>query len=120
MHIKKGDNIIVISGAYKGKTGKVSKVFPVRVRTPACVRRTGRRTGRPDCGLVVVPGVNLRKKHQKARRANQKGQLIEVAMPFPASKVSLIDPSSGKATRVGRTLVGEKWVRVSKRSGKEI
>ena len=111
MRIHRGDNIIVISGAYKGKTGKVSKVFPVCVRT---------RTGRADCGLVVVPGVNLRKKHQKARRANQKGQLIEVAMPFPASKVSLIDPSSGKATRVGRKLVGEKWVRVSKRSGKEI
>ena len=101
MKIHKGDTIIVISGAYKGKTGKVSKVFP-------------------DCGLVVVPGVNLRKKHQKARRANQKGQLIEVAMPLPVSKVALIDPSSGKATRVGKKLVGEKWVRVSKRSGKEI
>jgi large subunit ribosomal protein L24 len=101
MKIHKGDNIIVISGASKGKTGKVSKVFP-------------------DHGSIVVPGVNIRKKHQKARRTGQKGQLTEVAMPFPASKAALVDPSSGKATRVGRTLVGEKWVRVSKRSGKEI
>ena len=99
MRIHKGDNIIVISGAYKGKTGKVRAVLP-------------------DRGFVAVDGVNLKKKHQKARRANQKGQLIEVAMPFPASKVALIE--GGKPVRVGRKLIGEKWVRVSRKTGKEI
>ncbi len=99
MHIRKGDNIIVISGAYKGKTGKVSRVFP-------------------DRGFVAVDGINLKKKHQKPRRANQKGQLIEIAMPFPASKVALLE--GGKPVRTGKKLVGAKWVRVSRRSGKEI
>ncbi|MDO8564754.1 MAG: 50S ribosomal protein L24 [bacterium] len=99
--IHKGDNVIVISGAHKGKTGKVHQLLRERQ-------------------LVVVEGVNLRKKHERARRANQKGQLIEKAMPISLSNVSLIDSASGKATRVGRKQVGEKWVRVSRKSGKEI
>lgn len=99
MKIKKGDNCIVISGAHRGKTGKVHTVLSVR-------------------NLVVVDGVNMRKKHQKPRRANQKGQVISVAMPIHISNVALLD--GGKPTRAGWKTVGEKKVRVSRRSGKEI
>lgn len=98
MHIKKGDSVIVISGADKGKTGKVVKAFPA-------------------LGKVIVEGVNVRKKHQRARRSDQKGQIIEKATPINASNVLVADPSSGKPSRVGTKVVGEKRVRISKKSG---
>jgi len=68
MHIKKGDNVIVLSGDDKGKTGKVAKAFP-------------------STNKIIIEGINTVKKHQKARRAGQKGQTVVVAMPFDASKV---------------------------------
>lgn len=99
MHIRKGDNIIVIAGAHRGKTGKVHEVLR-------------------DRNLVIVEGVNLRKRHTRARRANQKGQVVEKAMPIHVSNVALVE--DGKPVRVGRRLVGEKWVRTSRKTGKEI
>lgn len=99
MHIRKGDNVIVISGASKGKSGRVDKVLL-------------------NEDLVVVEGVNLKKKHQKPRRANQRGQVIEVAMPIHISNVALME--DGKPVRAGRKLVGEEWIRVSRKSGKEV
>lgn len=99
MKIHKGDTVIVISGANKGKTGKVREVLRDRNR-------------------VVVEGVNLQKRHERPRRANQKGQVIEKAMPIHVSNVSLLE--GGKPVRAGKKPVGEKWVRVSRRSGKEI
>lgn len=68
MKIKKGDNIIVIAGKDKGKKGKVVEAFP-----------------RED--LVVVEGVNMRKKHERPRRTGQKGQIIEFAAPLHVSNV---------------------------------
>ncbi|MEI6479082.1 MAG: 50S ribosomal protein L24 [bacterium] len=70
MKIKKGDNIIVMTGKDKGKTGKVSKVFPKQ-------------------NSVLVPGINIKKKHQKPRSTNQKGQIIDIPTPIDASNVSL-------------------------------
>ena len=70
MKIKKGDNIIVITGKDKGKTGKVSKVFPKQ-------------------NSVLVPGINIKKKHQKPRSQNQKGQIIDIPTPVDASNVKL-------------------------------
>ena len=70
MKIKKGDNIIVIAGKDKGKTGKVSKVFP-------------------KLNSVLVPGINIKKKHQKPRSQNQKGQIIDIPTPIDASNVSI-------------------------------
>ena len=70
MKIKKGDNIIVITGKDKGKTGKVSKVFP-------------------KANSVLVPGINIKKKHQKPRSQNQKGQIIDIPTPVDASNVRL-------------------------------
>ena len=71
----------------------------------------------PVLGKVVVEGVNMHKKHQGPKKSNQKGQVVEKAMPVNASNVSVVDPSSGKPTRVGKKLVGEKSVRIAKRSG---
>ncbi len=69
MKIKKGDNVIVIAGKDKGKTGKVIKAMPKVDR-------------------VVVEGVNLQKKHQKARTKDKKGQLIERSAPIHVSNVA--------------------------------
>jgi len=72
MHIKTGDAVVILSGDDKGKTGKVVKAFPAK-------------------GTIVVEGVNVVKKHERARREGQKGQLVERAMPFDASKARKAD-----------------------------
>ncbi|OHA15843.1 MAG: 50S ribosomal protein L24 [Candidatus Taylorbacteria bacterium RIFCSPLOWO2_02_FULL_43_11] len=100
MNIKKGDNVIVISGIDKGKQGKVLSSFPRDSK-------------------ILVEGINIKKRHQKRRKENQKGQIVEKAVPILASKVMLLD-STGAKTRVGHKEVGGKKVRVSVRSGKEI
>lgn len=74
MHIKKGDIVTVRSGDDKGKTGKVLEAFPQE-------------------GKVIVDGVNMMKKHERARKEGQKGQTIERAMPMFASKLTKADES---------------------------
>ncbi len=101
MLIKKGDNVIVISGSDKGKTGKVAVAFP-------------------SAGKVLIEGVNVKKRHQKQSRENQKGQIVEKAMPIRVSKVMIIDPSTNKKTRIGSKMIADKKVRIGVRSGKEI
>ena len=97
--IKKGDNVIVLTGSSKGKTGKVHEVLR-------------------EHGLAVVEGLNLRKRHERARKSGQKGQIIERAMPIHLSNIALVE--DGKPIRLGKKKVGEKWIRVSRKSGKEI
>jgi len=99
MKIKKNDNIIVICGKDKGKTGKVIKAIP-------------------KDNLVVIEGVNMKKKHQKATKANSKGQVIEKALPINASNVMLLEGK--KRVRAGKKEIGGKMVRISKKTGKEI
>jgi len=100
MNIKKGDNVIVISGSDKGKTGKVIAAFPADFK-------------------VVVEGINIKKRHQRKNKANQKGQMVEKMMPINVSKVMVVD-SGGKKTRIGYKEIGGKKVRVGVVSGKEI
>jgi large subunit ribosomal protein L24 len=69
LHVKKGDNVIILSGNEKGKSGKVVKVFP-------------------KTNQVLVEGIGMRKKHAKARRDGQKGQIIDKHFPIAASKVA--------------------------------
>lgn len=90
--------MVVISGADKGKSGKVIKSFPALLK-------------------IIVEGVNVRKKHQRPTRSNQKGQIIEKAVPIHVSNVAIADPSNGKPSRVGIKIVGEKRIRVTKKSG---
>lgn len=105
MKIKKGDNVQVLSGKDRGKTGEVIQVL------------TDKETGRR---FVVVEGVNVMKKHLRSRSSADKGQTIELSAPIDASNVMVIDPSSKKATRVGYTIDGDTKRRVAKKSGKEL
>lgn len=81
LHIKKGDTVIVRVGDDKGKKGTVIKALP-------------------KIGKVIVEGINTVKKHQKAGRANSKGQMIEKAMPMSVSNLTLVEsgakPKSSK------------------------
>lgn len=99
--IKKDDEVIVISGKDKGKTGRVLEVIPATER-------------------VLVEGVNIMKRHTKPRPPQEPGGVIEKPAPMHLSNVALIDPKSKKATRVRIEIVDGKRVRVSARSGARI
>ncbi len=105
MRIKKGDQVEVIAGNYKGVRGEVLRVELATNR-------------------VVVKGVNLVKKHQRPQpggRSRTQGGIIEFEAPISASNVMLIDPESNKPTRVGvRRDENGKRIRYAKRSGAEI
>jgi large subunit ribosomal protein L24 len=102
--IKKGDNVIIIAGRDKGRTGEVIEM-------------------RRDVGRVMVRGINMVKRHQR-QSASQEGGIISKEAPIHLSNVALADPKDGKPTRVGFKFVGKgedrKKVRVAKRSGVEI
>jgi len=97
MKIKKDDNVIVISGKDKGKTGKVVRAFPRENK-------------------IIVAGVNIKKIHKRPTKSGQKGQIIEQAAPFHVSNAQIVDPKDNKRTRVEYSIVGDKKVRVSKKS----
>lgn len=80
MHVKSGDQVLVISGNDKGSTGEVVQVFRGQNR-------------------VVVQGVNIRVKHEKPTQASPQGERVEREFPIHASNVQLIDPATGKGTR---------------------
>ncbi|MFT5179934.1 MAG: large subunit ribosomal protein L24 [Candidatus Paceibacteria bacterium] len=99
MKIKKGDNVIVLSGKDKGKKGKVLKAIPHDEK-------------------VIVEGVSIVKKHQRATTQGGKGETIEKTMPIHVSNVALLD--GDKPTRVGYKIEEGKKIRISKRSGKAV
>ncbi len=101
MKIKKGDLVLVISGKWRGKTGKVLRAFPKELK-------------------VLVEGVNIVKKHQRPRKEGEKGQIIEIPKPISVSKVKLICPHCKKATRVGYLVKEDKKVRICKKCKREI
>ncbi len=101
MKIKKGDNVIVISGKDKGKTGKVSRSFPRENK-------------------VIISGVNIKKIHKRPTKSGQKGQVIDQASPIHVSNVMIADPKNNKPSRVGFLKKGDKKERVSKKSGSAI
>ena len=99
--LKKGDEVIVLTGKDKGKTGKITTIKPSVLK-------------------AIVAGINKYKKHQKPDN-NQKGGIIEKEMPIDISNVSLIDPKDRKPTKVGfRFLEDGRKVRYAKRSGEVI
>lgn len=104
MKIRKNDNVIVIAGNNRGKTGKVLKVFPKLNR-------------------VIVEGINIRKRHTKPSQKNQQGGIIEKEAPINVSNVMIVDPKSGEATRIGSKIIidektGKKKIaRISRASG---
>jgi len=104
MKIKKDDMVVVSTGNYKGKTGKVLKVFPKNNR-------------------IIIEGVNIRKRHTKPNQAHPQGGIIEKEAPIDASNVMVLDPKTNEPTRVGAKIIidektgKKKSARVSKISG---
>lgn len=101
MKIRKNDNVIILSGKDKGKTGTVTRAFPREMK-------------------VIVGGINIRKIHKRATKGGQKGQIIEQSVPMHVSNVMVVDPKTNKGSRVGYKMEGEKKVRVSKKSGSSL
>jgi large subunit ribosomal protein L24 len=99
--IKKGDTVIVLSGKDKGRTGEVTRAIP-------------------KDGKVVVSGINVAVRHRKPDQANPQGGLERREAPLHASKVAIVDPKSGKATRVRFEIKDGKKVRVAVKSGETI
>jgi large subunit ribosomal protein L24 len=99
MHVIKNDTVKVLSGKYRGKIGKVLKVFPKNKR-------------------IIVEGVNIIKRHTKPSQKNQKGGIVEKEAPIHVSNIMVVDQKINEATRVGYKYIedGSK-VRISKKSG---
>ena len=102
MKMKKGDNVVVLSGKEKGKQGRVIKVLV-------------------NEGKIIVENINLKKKHQKPKTGGRKGEKIEVPRPLRVSSVMLVCKSCGKPTRVGYKILPEgKKIRSCKKCGLEL
>jgi large subunit ribosomal protein L24 len=98
-HVRKGDMVIVVSGKERGKRGRVLRVIPEKSR-------------------VVIERINMIKKHQRPTQKIRQGGIIEREGSIHLSNVMLVDPTSGKPTRVGARALGDgKKVRVARRSG---
>ena len=100
MRLKKGDRVRVLSGKDRGDEGEVMRVFPRE-------------------GKVIVEGVNVAKKHQRALRATMQAGIIDKDMPVPASNVAFVCPSCGP-TRIGYRMDGDRKIRVCKKCKGEV
>lgn len=107
MKIRKNDNVMVISGNDKGKTGKVLKVFPKNNR-------------------VIIEGINLRKRHTKPSQKNPQGGILEKESPIHVSNVMLLDPKTNEPTRLGSQVIldentgKKKRARISRSTGEMV
>ena len=101
MNIKRDDKVIVLSGKDKGKTGKVLVADPKALK-------------------VIVEGVNVATKHQKAQKKGQDGGIIKIETPIYVSKVQLVCPKCGKGTRVAYVIKDGKKARTCKKCGAEL
>lgn len=102
MHVKKDDNVIVITGKDKGKKGRVIAAYPAKNR-------------------VLVEGINMVKKHAKPSQVNPQGGILNQEAAIHVSNVMPVDPKTGEPTRVGyKTLDGGKKVRIAKKSGEAL
>ena len=101
MKLKKGDNVIVLSGNDKGKTGEILEIIPATQK-------------------VIVKGVNIRKKHVKPRKAGEEGGIIPSEYPIHSSKVNVVCPKCGKASKIGYVIEDGKKVRVCKKCGAKL
>ena len=97
LKIKSGDTVVVTAGDHKGSEGKVMSVSLLKNK-------------------AIVEGVNMVSKHEKPSAANPQGGIVKKEAPIHISNLSLVDPTSGKATRVGFKMEDGKKVRFSKKS----
>ena len=101
LHIRKGDQVKVLAGDSKGQQGKVLEVLPLN--------RT-----------AIVEKVNMVSKHTRPNAQNTQGGIIKQEAPINLSNLQVIDPKTGKGTRIGRKLVDGKLIRIAKKSGEVI
>ncbi|MDP3963607.1 MAG: 50S ribosomal protein L24 [bacterium] len=101
MKIHKGDNVKMLSGKDRGKTGKVMVALP-------------------DEGRIRVEGLNIAKKHLRPKKAGEKGQIASIPALVSVAKVSLMCPKCGKATRVGYAMTDTKKQRICKKCNSEV
>ncbi len=101
MKIKKGDQVIVISGKDRLKKGRVLKAFPKEAK-------------------VLVEGLNLRKKHAKPKKSGEKGEIVQISFPITVSNVKLVCPKCSRPVRVGFKLINDKKFRICKKCKQEI
>lgn len=102
IRLKKGDTVVIRSGKYKGKTGKVTATHPSENK-------------------VTVEGINVVKKHLKPNQQNPQGGIVEVTKPIWVSKVAIVEPTTKKPSRIGYEFNKEgAKIRVFKTTGKEI
>ena len=101
MKLKKGDNVKVLSGNDKGKTGEILEIQPKNDK-------------------VIVKGVNIRKKSVKARKQGDESGIISVECAIPSAKVNVVCPKCGKVTRIGYKIEDGKKVRICKKCGAEL
>ena len=101
LHVKKGDTVFVNTGEDKGKSGRILQVLVKKQR-------------------AIVEGVNMVSKHTKPSTKSPQGGIIKKEAPVHISNLNLLDPKSGKPTRIGRKEVKGELVRYAKRSGEVI
>jgi large subunit ribosomal protein L24 len=101
MEIKSGDTVLIITGKDKGKSGKVTEVYPKDSR-------------------IIIEGLNIVKRHKKPRREGEKGQRVEVPRPINISNVKIICPKCKKATRIGHRILEKSKTRICKKCLQEI
>jgi large subunit ribosomal protein L24 len=101
MRLKKGDQVLVLTGKDVGKQGEITRVLP-------------------DRNMVIVDGINVAKKHQRSTKATMQGGIIDKDMPLPASNVAIVCPTCGPS-RIGYRLDDDgKKFRVCKKCGKDL
>ena len=101
MKLKKGDQIIVIAGKDKGTKGKIEKVYPSQ-------------------NTVVVPGVNIYKRHKKKRDEKHPGGIVSIPRAIDISKIMLVCPSCGAMTRIGYKILKDEKVRICRKCEQKI
>lgn len=101
MRIKKSDNVLVVAGKDRGKTGPILRAIPEK-------------------DAVIVTGLNMRKRHVRARKSGQKGETIQYPAPMNVSNVMLICAKCGKTTRTQFKIEGDKKSRICKKCGSDI
>ena len=101
MKLRKGDRVRVISGKDVGKEGEITRVYPVEER-------------------VIIDGVNVAKRHQRATGATMQGGIIDKDMPLHVSNVAIVCTSCGKHTRIGYRFEGSEKLRVCRKCGKDL
>jgi large subunit ribosomal protein L24 len=101
MKVKKGDQVLIIAGKDKGRTGKIMKALPKDMK-------------------ILVEGINLKKKHVRPRKEGEKGQVVDIPAPLDVSNIKLICPKCGKAARVGYEIKDGNKKRICKKCKLEI